>query len=206
MRTKLFLILFMSWSIILAQAESAQIHVDAIIINEILTYKISDSLDNPEKYELRIFISDTKNNTREIYRNEGYYFLVEDKNNEKTRKWMLFSVVSQKGDNEKPYIIDLYYLDGKAGLLTKIYSSVNFECLLSDDGSTLCIYDYVRSNDIPTIDIYKFPSMVIVKTVTVDTLKNKKTSPDSISFSKNQFVIELSNDGPNYEIVKVPIR
>ncbi len=188
-----------------ASSETASNSFVALKLNERLNYSIKDSSTDPDKFSLSVFAYDNKKHERQIFEMDGYNFMFKPDNQSKTGKWLLFSVVSQKGEKDKPYINDLYFIDGLTGCISRLYSTTNLDYLLNNSATIICLYDFLRSKETPTIDIYKFPSMEIIKTIRVDELKDKRTSPDSITYKDYQFLIEISNDGPDYKTIEIPV-
>ncbi len=188
-----------------ASAETLSNSFVALKLNERLNYSLKDSSTNPDKFTLSVFAYDNQKHERQIFEMDGYNFMFKPDNQSKTGKWLLFSVVSQKGEKDKPYIDDLYYIDGLTGCVSKLYSTTNLDYLLNNSATIICLYDFLRSKETPTIDIYQFPSMEIIKTIRVDELTDKRTSPDTISYKDNKFIIEISNDGPDYKTIEIPV-
>ena len=204
---KILIFVFFGIQFVCCYSDELQKYEQKLESEETIEYKIIDNQDNKDKYDLELYATDTKRHKRLIYKKSGYSFYIHDGQNPfKKKKAILFSVISQKGEQDKPYICDLYYFNGIQGILNKLYSSTNFIYELNYGKSIICIYDYEKSTLIPTIDFYTFPGMELLKTVVVQEMKNKHSYPDSLVFQDEEFIIELSNDGPDYKKISIPIK
>ena len=103
-------------------------------------------------------------------------------------------------------VIEIWFVDGVAGTVKKLYSSGSVNYAISDTGRVICIYDGIESDETPTIRIYQLPEMLLLKRITVDELRGKVTFPESITYHDNKFVVKLGNDGPDHKTVEIPIK
>ena len=126
-----------------ASSETASNSFVALKLNERLNYSIKDSSTDPDKFSLSVFAYDNKKHERQIFEMDGYNFMFKPDNQSKTGKWLLFSVVSQKGEKDKPYINDLYFIDGLTGCISRLYSTTNLDYLLNNSATIICLYDFL---------------------------------------------------------------
>ncbi len=168
--------------------------------DEKLYYKIYET----ETMKELVVFSDS-NLTKEVFRKIGYYFVFQEECQDLTEKKLLFSTLLRVGPNKDPSV-ELWYINGIEGYIKKMYSSGNISHCLDNTLSYLCLYDYDKSIKTPTIDIYRFPEMELIKTYVFDELANKAVDPDkAIIFKDTYFEVSLSNDAMDYKLVKIAI-
>ena len=194
----LFIIVFSSC------ADNSTIKINTLQANEKLAYQKHNDPNDINKIE--IVITTTGKQVREIFKYSGYGFWITNENQSKDGNWITFLVTTQKGNSITPSNVELWYVDGLAGFAKRLYLSINIGYSIDTSGQIICIYDFLKSKKTPTIDLYKFPSMEYLQTVQVPEFTDKGTAPDSMTFLNNKFIIELSNDGPDYKTIEIPIK
>lgn len=175
-----------------------------LTFKEKLSYTIIDDPKDVDKYELIVYSEGDQK--KEVFRKSAYNFLFKKDCQDLNSRWFLFSTLVQKGLREKKQIVELWYIDGINGGIQKLYSSKNISYCIDDKAVYICIYDYLKSNNTPTIDVYSFPDMKEIKSITVDEFTNKGVAPDSIHFGNHSFFVELSNDGPDNKTIEIPLK
>ena len=202
--TRLLVSFILSLFIFSTFAESPAIKFTPLGQGEKLTGFRHDDPKDPEKYELIIRAEGI--HRREIFRYSGYGISLRKEKQSASGQWLTFWVETDKAHGMGYAVVELWFVDGVAGTVKKLYSSGNLSYAISDTGRVICIYDYIESLEIPTIRMYQLPEMLLLKRITVDDLRGKLMYPESIIYHDNKFILKFVTDGPESKTVEIPIK